>query len=122
MPLATKLMLAAGSLAVMLTIVQLVRRRRLDEKYALLWLVVGVLMMIAPLSTSAIDAVSTALGIHYPPAFALLVGFIALCLINLQFSVVISRLNVQHKRLAQEFALIERRLRDAEAGVRTSGP
>ena len=106
----------------MLTIVQLVRRRRLDEKYALLWLVIGVLLLLAPLSTGLIDTVSLAVGIHYPPAFALLVGFVALCLINLQFSVVISRLGAQHRRLAQEFALVERRLRDAEAAARTGRP
>lgn len=104
----------------MLTIVQLVRRRRLDEKYALLWLVTGALMMIAPLSTNAIDVFSTALGFHYPPAFVLLVGFIALCLITLQCTVVISRLNEQQKRLAQTLALYEQRLRAAEAGERTS--
>jgi hypothetical protein len=115
MPLATKLMLTAGSLALMLTIVRLVQRRRLDEKFALLWLVGGVVMIVAPLSSRAIDVLSTALGFHYPPAFVLLVGFVALCAINLQFSVVISRLNAQHKRLAQRFALVERRLRDAEA-------
>lgn len=115
MPLATKLMLTVGSLAVMLTIVRLVQRRRLDERYALLWLVAGLVMIVAPLSTRAIDAFSTALGFHYPPAFVLLVGVVALCAINLQFSVVISRLSAQHKRLAQQFALLERRLAEAEA-------
>ena len=115
MPLATKLMLALTGLVMMLTIVQLVRRRRLDERYALLWLVGGGVMILAPLSTNVIDGLSTALGFHYAPAFVLLLGFVALCAINLQFSVVISRLNEQHRWLAQRFALIERRLRDAEA-------
>lgn len=115
MPMTTKLMLAAASFALMLTIVQLVRRRRLDERYALLWLLAGIAMIVAPLSTNVIDALSAALGFHYAPAFVLLLGFVALCVINLQFSVVISRLNAQHRGLAQRFALLERRLRDAEA-------
>lgn len=99
----------------MLTIVQLVRQKRLDEKYALLWLVAGALMMFAPLATKAIDLFSTSLGFHYPPAFVLLIGFFALCLINLQYSVVISRLNKHNKQLAQQFAIMEQRLRTTQA-------
>lgn len=98
----------------MLTIIQLVRRKRLDEKYAFLWVLAGVVMLFAPLATRAIDAMSTALGFHYPPAFILLLGFFALCLINLQFSVVISRLNKHNKQLAQRFAILERRLKELE--------
>lgn len=98
----------------MLTIIQLVRRKRLDEKYAFLWVLGGVVMMFAPLATRAIDTMSTALGFHYPPAFILLLGFFALCLINLQFSVVISRLTKHNKQLAQRFAILERRLKELE--------
>lgn len=98
----------------LLTIVQLVRRKRLDEKYALVWLVAGAVMLFAPLATGIIDAFSTGLGFHYPPAFILLVGFLALCLINLQFSVVISRLNKHNKQLAQQFAIMEQRVREME--------
>jgi hypothetical protein len=100
----------------MLTIVQLVRQKRLDEKYALLWIVAGVLMLIAPLATRPIDLFSNLLGFHYPPSFVLLVGFFALCLLNLQFSVVISRLSDNNKRLAQRFALLEARLKDVQRG------
>jgi hypothetical protein len=115
MPLATKLMMTLTSLLVMLTIVQFVRRKQLDEKYALLWIIAGVVMMLAPLATKTIDMLSTALGFHYPPAFILLLGFFALCLINLQFSVVISRLTKQNKLLAQRYTIIEQRIKQIEA-------
>jgi hypothetical protein len=114
MPVLTRLLIAAASFLVLLTIVQFVRQKRLEERYALLWLVAGVLMLVAPLFVTGIDDVSRALGFQYPPAFVLLVGFVALCLINLQFSVAISHLTDQNRRLAQRFALLERRLRDAE--------
>ncbi|HXG63901.1 MAG TPA: DUF2304 domain-containing protein [Blastocatellia bacterium] len=114
MPLATKLMMALASMLVMLIIVNLVRRKRLDEKYALLWLVAGAVMMFAPLATRAIDMFSSALGFHYAPAFILLLGFFALCLINLQYSVVISRLTKNNKTLAQRLALMEQRLGQLE--------
>ena len=100
----------------MLTIINLVRHKRLDEKYALLWLVAGLVMMIAPLATPIIDALSKTLGFYYPPAFVFLMAFLGLCLINLQYSVVISRLNKNNKHLAQRLAMIDRRLKDMERG------
>ena len=114
MPIATKVMMAVASLLVMMTIIQLVRRKRLDEKYAFLWVAAGFVMMFAPMATRFIDTMSAALGIHYAPAFILLLGFFALCLINLQFSVVITRLNKHNKHLAQRFAIVEKRLMELE--------
>jgi hypothetical protein len=116
MPPATKIMIALVSLLVLLTIISLVRQKRLDEKYALLWLAAGIVMMVAPLATSTIDALSIMLGFHYAPAFVFLIAFLGLCLINLQFSVVISRLSKNNKNLAQRLAIMEQRLKQVEQG------
>jgi hypothetical protein len=116
MPLATKIMMAIASLLVLLTIIQLVRRKQLDEKYAFLWVIAGIVMLFAPLATRTLDAISLALGFHNP-GFILLLGFFAICLINLQFSVVLSRLNKHNKQLAQRLALLEQRMKpSATAG------
>ena len=114
MPLATKMLITTASLLVLVTIVGLVRHRRLDEKYACLWLAAGVVMLLAPLATPVIDRLSTMLGFYYPPAFVLLLAFLGLCLINLQYSVVLSRLTKHNKQLAQQLALIDQRLREME--------
>ena len=114
MPLATKMLITIASLLVLLTIVSLVRHRRLDEKYACLWLAAGLVMLLAPLATPVIDHLSTTLGFYYPPAFVLLLAFLGLCLINLQYSVVLSRLNKHNTQLAQQLALIDQRLREME--------
>jgi len=71
-------------------------------------------MMLAPLVTPVIDAFSTALGFHYPPAFVFLLAFLGLCLINLQYSVVISRLTKQNRSLAQRFAILESHLKELQ--------
>lgn len=94
----------------LLTIIQLVRRKQLDEKYAFLWVIAGIVMLFAPLATRTLDAISLALGFHNP-GFILLLGFFAICLINLQFSVVLSRLNKHNKQLAQRLALLEQRMK-----------
>ena len=97
-----------------MTIIQLVRRKRLDEKYAFLWVMAGAFMLFAPLATRWLDAVSVALGVHNP-GFILMLAFFALCLINLQFSVVLSRLNKHNKQLAQRLALVEQQLKQSAA-------
>jgi hypothetical protein len=103
-----------ASLLVLLTIIQLVRRKQLDEKYAFIWVIAGVIMLLAPLATRTLDALSLALGVHNP-GFILLLGFFAICLINLQFSVVLSRLNKHNKQLAQRLALLEQRVKQGAA-------
>ena len=114
MPLATKMLITTASLLVLLTIVSLVRHKRLDEKYACLWLVAGVVMLLAPLATPLINRLSTTLGFHYPPAFVLLLAFLGLCLINLQYAVVLSHLHKHNTQLAQQLAFIDQRLREME--------
>ncbi|HKQ04992.1 MAG TPA: DUF2304 domain-containing protein [Blastocatellia bacterium] len=114
MPLTTRIMMAVASLLVLLTIIQLVRRKRLDEKYAFLWVAAGLVMLFAPLATRPLDALSMALGVHNP-GFILMLAFFAICLINLQFSVVLSRLNKHNKQLAQRLALLEQQLNQRAA-------
>lgn len=96
----------------LLTIIQLVRRKQLDEKYAFIWVIAGIVMLFAPLATRTLDALSLALGFHNP-GFILMLGFFAICLINLQFSVVISRMNKHNKQLAQRLALLEQRIKQS---------
>jgi Uncharacterized conserved protein (DUF2304). len=88
-------------------IIQLVRHKRLEERYAMLWILAGFLMLFAPWATPLIDFFSLSLGIHYPPAFVFLLVFFALGMINLQFSVTLSRLSKQNKILAQKLAILE---------------
>jgi hypothetical protein len=104
--------MAIASLLVLLTIIQLVRRKQLDEKYAFIWVIAGIVMLFAPLATRTLDALSLALGFHNP-GFILMLGFFAICLINLQFSVVISRMNKHNKQLAQRLALLEQRIKQS---------
>jgi ABC-type uncharacterized transport system permease subunit len=111
-----------ASSLIVLTIVVLVRRKRLDEKYALLWLATGLVMLSAPLISKVIDSVSYRLGFFYPPSFVFLMAFFALCLISLQHSVIASRLSKNNKQLAQRFALLDQRLSEIESRSRAGSP
>lgn len=104
-------------LAVLFFVVNLVRTKKLKEEYALLWLLMAVTLVVAPLLIDVIDVVSFALGIDYPPALIIVIALICFALIFFQISVTISRFSEQIKILAQDLALTRKRLEDLQKQV-----
>ena len=102
--------------AVLFVIVfEAVRRRRLMERYALLWLFcTGVLLGLA-VWKDALEELASAVGIYYAPSalFAIALGFVSVLLLH--FSLVISRLADQAKVLAQRVSLLQQRVDQLEA-------
>ena len=98
----------------LLIVLELVRRKRLMERYALLWLFSSVILIVLAAWRGLLTTISFAIGIHYPPTllFALAFGFVVLLLIH--FSLTNSRLTDQNKVLAQRLALVQRRLDEQE--------
>jgi len=93
-------------LTVLLFVINLVRRRQMQERYALLWLLAGSGMVIAPLIIHWLDRIAYALGFDYPPALLLMIAVIGLLLIIFQLSLTVSR-NADHlKVLTQELGLL----------------
>jgi hypothetical protein len=95
-------------------VLELVRRRRLMERYALLWLAAALLLLVLALWKGLLTTVSGDLGIHYPPSALFAVGFGFVVLLLLSVSIVISRLSEQNKRLAQHVALLSERVEELE--------
>jgi len=94
----------------LIVIIELIRRGRLKEKYSLLWLFAGTILLILSLSRSLLEYVSSLVGIYYPPSFLFLLAFLFLLLITLHFSSVISGLSEKNKQLAQELALLRQEM------------
>ena len=115
-----KILAIVGSGAVLVLVIELVRRGRLKERYSLLWLLASVVMLIFAFSRGLLEAVSHVMGILYPPSFLFLLAFFFLLLITLHFSTVISRLSEQNKRLTQEIALLRQEMREAVNTPHTS--
>ena len=103
-------LLGSGSLLVV--VIELIRRGRLKEKYSLLWLFAGGILLIFSLSRNLLEYVSRLLGVYYPPSFLFLLAFLFLLLITLHFSVVLSGLSEQNKQLAQELALLRQEMHE----------
>ena len=119
-----KILAIAGSATLLLLVFELIRRGRLKERYALLWLFSGLVLLILSLSRSLLEYFSRLVGIFYPPSLLFLIAFIFLLLITLHFSAVISGLSEQNKRLAQEIALLRQSLDEVRrtAAGRGAGP
>jgi hypothetical protein len=107
-----KIFAISGCVAVLIVVIELIRRGRLKEKYALLWLLSGTMLLILSASRELLEYLSRMVGIFYPPSLLFLLAFLFLLLITLHFSVVISGLSEKNKKLAQELALLRQEMRE----------
>ena len=99
-----------GFLALFLIVFELVRRRRLQERYALLWLFAVAGLLGLSIFRNLLEKTSTALGIAYAPSALFAVAFAFILLLLLHFSLVISRLADQNKVLAQKLGQLQQRV------------
>ena len=103
-------------------IFELVRRKHLMERYAILWLVAGLTLLVLALWKGLLTTLSHAAGIYYPPAALFAVGFLFVLVMLLHFSMTVSRLSSENKMLAQRLALLQQRLEEEEEEVAQGQP
>ncbi|RDV84503.1 DUF2304 domain-containing protein [Ammonifex thiophilus] len=101
-----------------LVVLELVRRRWLRERYALLWLLTGLFLMLFSWKRSLVEGLARALGIYYAPSALFLLGFFFFLLLNLQYAVALSRQSEMVVRLAQEVALLRQEILELRAESR----
>jgi hypothetical protein len=97
-------------------VLELVRRRRLVERYALLWMVAAIALLVLAIWRDLLEIGSDALGIAVPANALFLVAFAVVFVLLLHFSVASSRLGDETKILAQEVARLDEELRRLRAG------
>ena len=113
-PLAVSIVAAIASVGLLLVVLDLIRRRKLRERYALLWLATGVVLLVLSLWRSGLNTIADWFGVTgYPPAVLFAVAVLFILLVLLDYSTVISRLSDQNTVLAQRIGLLEQRLREA---------
>ena len=114
-PLPVSIAAAIASVILLLVVFELIRSRRLRERYALLWLLTGVVLLVLSLWRGGLNTIASWFGISgYPPAILFAVGILFILLVLLHYSTVISRLSDQSTILAQRLALLEERFRGLE--------
>jgi len=109
----------AFTLGLLVLVFELVRRKRLSERYAILWLLAAITLFVLAVWKGLLTSLASDVGISYPPSllFVVAIGLIAMILLN--FSLAVSRLSDQNKILAQRLSLLQQRVERSEA---TSAP
>ena len=110
----------AVSAALLVTVIELVRRAQLTEEYSLIWIACSVALLVLSLWRNLLDLAASALGVHYPPALLLLALTFFVVIVSLYFSVVVSRHRKEIERLVQEVALLDadvRMLRESSRAI-----
>jgi hypothetical protein len=110
----TQLVAILGAAALLLIVLEMVRRRRLMERYALLWLLSAAVLLALGIWRGALAKISHAIGVIYPPNALFFIGIGFILVLLLHFSAAVSRLSDQSEILAQRQALLEDRLRRQE--------
>jgi hypothetical protein len=113
-PFRVSVVAAIAAALFLLVIFELIRNRRLQERYALLWLVTGGVILLLSVWRDALRLVAEQIGIAYPPSALFVVGFLFILVVLLHYSTVISELSERNVLLAQDIALLEERLRSHE--------
>jgi hypothetical protein len=103
-----------GSALLFVFVLELLRRRRLSEPYAILWLLASVVLLVLSVWDDLLDSLADLVGIATPANALFVVGFGFVLVLLLSFSTVVSRLTRENKLLAQEVARLSRE-RDGDA-------
>ena len=110
-PLAVSIIGTIASVGLVLIVLELIRSRRLRERYALLWLATGVVLAVLCAWRDGLNTIAGWVGIRsYPPAVLFAVGILFILAVLLHYSTVISRLSDQNVLLAQKLALLQQQL------------
>ena len=114
-PLVVSIAGAIASVVLLLVVFELIRSRRLRERYALLWLLTGLVLLVLSVWRGGLNTIAGWVGITgYPPAVFFAIGLLFTIVVLLHYSTVISRLGDQNTILAQRLALLEDALRERD--------
>jgi hypothetical protein len=110
-PLRVSVFGVVASLLLLLVVLELVRGRRLKERYALLWLATGGVLLVLSAWRGGLNTIAGWVGIEtYPPAVLFAVATLFVLLVLLHYSTVLSKLTDDNVALAQRIALLEERV------------
>ena len=98
-------------------VLELVRRRRLVERYALLWMLAAVALLVLAIWRGALNGLADAIGVISPPNALFLIALGVVFVLLLHFSIATSRLSEETKILAQEVARLDAEGRAAREAV-----
>ena len=119
-----RILIVAGLLLLLAVIINMVRKRRLELKYVLAWLIADLALIFFAIFPQSMMGMAQLLGIYSPVNMIFFLGFVFLALIIFSLTVALSRATANQRRLAQYAALKDyedRMRREASGKAEQSG-
>ncbi|OFX79200.1 MAG: hypothetical protein A2X12_01955 [Bacteroidetes bacterium GWE2_29_8] len=102
------------SLSFLFYISRLIIKGKLREEYAIVWIISTFVFIFFSFWRSGLDVVSKLMGIYSPPNLVFMGAIIMILIYLLHLSIVNSKLTKQNKIIAQELALLKKKLENIE--------
>ena len=95
------------SVLLLILIFLLIRKKKIREEYAILWIVIFIVFLLLSIFRGLIDKISSLLGIQYQPASLFLILIGCLFLLTFHFSFVISDMKRKINTMAMKISIME---------------
>lgn len=111
-----------GSAVVLVALFEMLRRRHLREKYAVLWFFVAVGVLALALIPGLLQGMAELIGVALPSNLLFFIASLVLLMLTLQHSYELGRLEEKSRTLAEEIALLRLELERKAADPPTDPP
>lgn len=108
MSIKLQIIIALIIIMALLVIINMIRRKSLELRYALAWLLVGVGVLLLDFFPGLMERLAALLGIASPVNMLFFLGFCFSLIIIFVLTVAVSRMSIRLKDLTQELALHEK--------------
>ena len=115
MDIRIRILTIGGAVAILLMVIELVRRRKLKEEYSVLWVFTAVFILLVSVWFSLLAKVTSAIGAISPASTLFFFGLLFSLVLLLHFSVRISSLERRLTALVQEVGLLSVEEPDGES-------
>ena len=109
-----QIILIVGIVLLLLFILNMIRKRKLELKYSLVWLIVLACLLVIACMPEKLQEIANALGIYSPVNMIFFLGFVFSLVIIFVLTVTVSRLSARIRRLAQIVAMMNRYMGEEE--------
>ena len=116
-----RILLILGAIALFGMIVWLIKNKKIEVKYSIIWLAFSATMILFAVFPYLVLVLGDISGVANPVNFIFMTLFVFILLILLSVSAVISGFSTKIKRLAQVNALLEKRVRELEEKIENKG-
>jgi len=103
------------ALALLLLLLELLRRRRLREKYALVWSVLALISLVGAAVPSLLYKLTDLVGFELPVNLIFFIAFLVLFALSVQFSLELGRQEERVRTLAEELAILRLEIEQSNA-------